>query len=108
MPVKSFREMTNRQRKRHSLSARAVRALLVFSIFMGVIALTFGFHLYTGTVVRDYRTDTWHTDRNMAAPDRILENVKDAVKAFTGDAKQFDDITMLCLRYNGVQTGSDQ
>ena len=67
MPVKSFREMTNRQRKRHSLSARAVRALLVFSIFMGVIALTFGFHLYTGTVVRDYRTDTWHTARNMAA-----------------------------------------
>jgi len=31
----------------------------------------------------------------------ICEAVKADVDAFVGDAEQFDDITMLCLRYNG-------
>ncbi len=30
-----------------------------------------------------------------------ISHVKDAVDAFVQDAPQFDDITMLCLRYNG-------
>ena len=32
---------------------------------------------------------------------KMLENVKNAVGAFVGDAPQFDDLTMLCFRYNG-------
>ena len=35
------------------------------------------------------------------APEAILSNVKDAVNQFVGDAIQFDDLTMLCLQYNG-------
>ena len=36
-----------------------------------------------------------------AVPRAILENVKQAIDEFVGDAVQFDDITMLCLSYFG-------
>ena len=36
-----------------------------------------------------------------AEPDVVLKNVMDEISAFVKDAEQFDDITMLCLRYNG-------
>ena len=36
-----------------------------------------------------------------ASPQEILTNVKKSVDEFVGDAPQFDDITMLCLHYNG-------
>ena len=34
-------------------------------------------------------------------PEEILRTVKDAVDAFVGDARQFDDLTMMCLEYKG-------
>ena len=36
-----------------------------------------------------------------AAPKEVLERVQAAVDAFVQDAEQFDDLTMLCLSYNG-------
>ena len=36
-----------------------------------------------------------------AAPMDILSNVKNAVDEFVGEAEQFDDLTMLCIRYYG-------
>ena len=36
------------------------------------------------------------------APQGILQAVREDVDAFTGEAKQFDDLTMLCLEYNGT------
>ena len=36
-----------------------------------------------------------------ASPREILEGVKADVDAFTGEALQFDDLTMLCLEYRG-------
>ena len=36
-------------------------------------------------------------------PRHILEEVKADVDSFTGEAKQFDDLTMLCLEYKGRQ-----
>ena len=49
---------------------------------------------------------------NMASgenPQTILEQVRTDVKSFVKDAKQFDDLTMLCVAYNGAQkqTGKD-
>ena len=35
------------------------------------------------------------------SPDDVLASVNDAVQAFVGSAPQFDDLTMLCLQYNG-------
>ena len=37
-----------------------------------------------------------------AGPEQVLSNVQKGVKDFVGDAEQFDDMTMLCFRYNGV------
>jgi sigma-B regulation protein RsbU (phosphoserine phosphatase) len=36
-----------------------------------------------------------------AAPQMILDNVRNAVDEFVNDAEQFDDLTMLCLEYKG-------
>jgi len=39
-----------------------------------------------------------------ASPKDILKNVRKAVDDFVLDAEQFDDLTMLCLQYNGPET----
>ena len=36
-----------------------------------------------------------------ASPDEILDNMKDAVNDFVKDAEQFDDLTMMCLSFEG-------
>ena len=36
-----------------------------------------------------------------ASPVQLLRNVEEAVRTFTGDAPPFDDMTMLCIHYNG-------
>ena len=49
------------------------------------------------------------TDRMLAAlnrdpdaiPQQVLKNVQEDIDAFVAGAEQFDDITMLCLKYNG-------
>ncbi len=38
-----------------------------------------------------------------AAPAQILKNVRESVDAFVKEAEQFDDLTMLCLRYDGQE-----
>ena len=34
-------------------------------------------------------------------PDQLLQHIDERIKVFVGEAPQFDDITLLCLRYNG-------
>ena len=67
--------------------------------------------LYTDGVpeATDAENAMFGTDRMLEAlnrdpegtPDRILKNVRCAVDAFVKDAEQFDDLTMLCMEYNG-------
>ncbi|WP_051204715.1 PP2C family protein-serine/threonine phosphatase [Butyrivibrio sp. VCD2006] len=37
-----------------------------------------------------------------ALPEQVLAGVMDGINEFVAGAEQFDDITMLCLRYNGI------
>ena len=37
------------------------------------------------------------------SPEEMLKAVYDSVNEFVGDAPQFDDLTMLCVKYNGKQ-----
>ena len=37
-----------------------------------------------------------------ASPSETLQNVMEDINDFVAGAQQFDDITMLCLKYNGV------
>jgi len=39
--------------------------------------------------------------RDEGTPEQVLQAVNQAVQAFVGAAPQFDDLTMLCLQYNG-------
>ena len=34
-------------------------------------------------------------------PKEVIEHLTEAINEFVGDAPQFDDLTMLCIRYNG-------
>ena len=36
-----------------------------------------------------------------AVPEEVLSNVLADIHDFVGGAEQFDDITMLCIKYNG-------
>ncbi len=38
-----------------------------------------------------------------ASPEKLICNLKDDIDEFSKDAKQFDDITILCLKYNGAK-----
>lgn len=57
----------------------------------------------------DIAQEQFGTDRMVNAlninpngtPEEILANVKNEVNGFVSDAVQFDDLTMLCLQYNG-------
>jgi sigma-B regulation protein RsbU (phosphoserine phosphatase) len=48
----------------------------------------------------DRMLEALNTDPD-AAPDQILANVRKAVDEFVMDYEQFDDLTMMCIRYNG-------
>ena len=38
-----------------------------------------------------------------ASPKQILDNVREDINSFVSGAEQFDDITMMCLKYKGIQ-----
>ena len=67
--------------------------------------------LYTDGVpeATDANKELFGTGRMIAAlnsekngtPEQVLQGVRRAVDAFVKDAEQFDDLTMLCLEYNG-------
>lgn len=67
--------------------------------------------LYTDGVpeANNIEKEQFGTDRMIDAlninpsgkPEEILANIKESVSGFVGQAEQFDDLTMLCLKYNG-------
>ena len=69
--------------------------------------------LYTDGVpeATDADSNMFGTDRMLealnldpeGAPDQILKNVRCSVDEFVKDAEQFDDLTMLCMEYNGPE-----
>ncbi len=73
--------------------------------------------LYTDGVpeAMDANKELLGTDRMIAAlndakegsPEEVLASVRQAVDGFVKDAEQFDDLTMLCLQYNGSEQGED-
>lgn len=39
-----------------------------------------------------------------SSPQQLIETMTAAINDFVGDAPQFDDLTMLCVKYNGAQS----
>ena len=56
-----------------------------------------------------HESELFGTERTLAAlneaaeekPEMILKHVKESADRFVGDAPQFDDLTMMCIMYNG-------
>ena len=48
----------------------------------------------------EYRTLEALNRAGSGEPDEVIESVKDSIEAFVGTADQFDDITMLCIKWN--------
>ena len=68
--------------------------------------------VYTDGVAEatDANNELFGTERMIEAlnaagrdPEHILETVRAKVDEFVGDAEQFDDLTMMCVRYNGYE-----
>lgn len=70
----------------------------IFSYTDGVPEATNAEETLFGT---DRMLEALNSDPN-AEPEKVLENVKNAIQNFVKDAEQFDDITMLALKYNGI------
>lgn len=51
----------------------------------------------------DRMLEALNTDPD-ASPKEVLAHVTEGVAAFVGEAEQFDDLTMLCIKYIGPQT----
>ena len=51
----------------------------------------------------DRMVEALNADPNVS-PQQILQNVRKAVDAFTEEAEQFDDLTMMCLEYIGTSS----
>ncbi len=84
-----------------------------------------GFKLYPGDTVfvytdgipeaTDSANELYGTDRLLealnsdpgAGPEALMQTVRESVDRFVGDAPQFDDMTMLCLRYLGPEPRKD-
>ncbi len=55
----------------------------------------------------DRLTEALRSKEN-GSPEEILEAVHGTIQKFVGTAPQFDDLTMLCIRYNGPQTAEQE
>ena len=70
------------------------------------------FFVYTDGVVEatNANKELFGTERMLSAlnkdpdalPEQVLANVADGINSFVNEAEQFDDITMLCVRYLGT------
>ena len=43
-----------------------------------------------------------------ADPKTVIQNMSEGIRSFTGNVEQFDDITMLCFKFNGSKTSTMQ
>ena len=55
-----------------------------------------------GQFTRERMVKTLNKYRDMS-PQDIIQNMKDDIDLFVGQADQFDDITMLCAEYKGIE-----
>jgi sigma-B regulation protein RsbU (phosphoserine phosphatase) len=52
----------------------------------------------------DDRLDNTLSHLSSSAPEELINKIADSIMDFSGDAPQYDDITMLAARYNGVDS----
>ena len=67
MPIKrSLREMTQRERRRHSLGSKTFRSLLLVCGVLSLAAIVFGYLFFNASINREFRTRTWQLSKTAA------------------------------------------
>ena len=67
MPVKSVREMSEAERKRHSIGAKAFRSTIVGSLLLVLVIVAIGLALYVNALVDQYTRRAFDTSCNVEA-----------------------------------------
>ena len=75
MPKKTIREMSEHERKRHSLARKTFRSTLMGSFVLGSAALIIGLGIYTYTLVHQYITEAFNLSKSAVA---IMDEIVDA------------------------------
>ncbi len=52
--AKTYNEMTEFEKKRHSLSVKTARLAIVSGVILIIVALVIGLSIYTGSLIRQY------------------------------------------------------
>ena len=100
-------------RDKHSLVAGGMKRVKYFDCAVQlkegnrVFVYTDGVPEATNANVEMFREDKMLDALNSdpaAEPEQLLTNVKDAVDDFVGEAEQFDDLTMMCIKLKGLKS----
>ena len=75
MPKKTIREMSDLERKRHSLARKTFNSTLMGAVVLGVAALIIGLGIYTYTLVHQYITEAFNLSKSAVA---IMDEIVDA------------------------------
>ena len=74
MPKKTIKEMSELERRRHSLEAKTFHAVLMGSLILGVISLILGLGLYVYSLGNQYINEAYELTKNAEG---VIENVGD-------------------------------
>lgn len=74
MPKKTIKEMSKRERRRHSLEAKTFHAVLMGSLILGVMSLILGLGLYVYSLGNQYINEAFELTKNAEG---VIENVGD-------------------------------
>ena len=87
MPIKSIREMTQREREHYSLEGRVFRSIALYSILLGLICFALGFGMYLYGLAQDSMDEAADLSakavgaiRMMSQPDLYAHDVLDIYK----------------------------
>lgn len=67
MPKKTIREMSDAERKRHSLARKAFRSTILGALVLGFAALIIGLGIYTYTLIHQYITEAFNLSKSAVA-----------------------------------------
>ena len=76
MPLKSVREMSRRERLRHSLKARTFRSVVIGCLLLGFLNLAVGLGFYSWSLTGEYADKAMHISRSAAS---VIRGVADPV-----------------------------
>ena len=74
MPKKTIKEMSELEKRHHSLEAKTFHAVLMGSLILGIVALLMGLSLYAYTLGSQYINEAYELTKNAEG---VIENVGD-------------------------------